>query len=288
VTILYFFEKKPDMETKTFWSSSEWCEYLTRNSPDSDHLLTWAGDVRISHSERQAIFKSLQSFQLGESSEGSHLYRCAEKYAKATGDVQYQEAIKLFIREEQRHAQYLARFMKFAQIPLARRLFIDSVFRKLRRLAGLECSISVLIIAEIIAKIFYRALRNATASDFLHAICDRVLRDEQMHIQFQAERMAILRKSKNRIVLASTNAIHRILFAGTVLVVWMKCKKALRAGGYSFFPFFRDCWKELNCATRLMECRRYEGLQEVRAISETLENSIEPSSGLKPDRNRWL
>jgi rubrerythrin len=262
------------METKRLRSSREWCDYF-RSNPGPDHLLRWTAAVRISDSERHAVLNALQAFQLGESSEGLHLYRCAAEYARASGDLQYQEAIKLFIQEEQRHARYLARFMEFAQIPLSRHLLIDSIFRKLRQLAGLECSVSVLIIAEIIAKVFYRALRNATASDFLRAICDQILCDEQMHVQFQAERLAILRKGKNRAIVLGTNAIHRILFAGTVLVVWIKCAKALRAGGYSIIPFFLQCWEELNLAARLMESRAYENIADVTAISNTLESSIQ-------------
>src|SRR5262249_4459820 len=189
-------------------------------------------------------------------------------------DIQYLEAIKLFIREEQRHAQYLARFMKLAHIPLARQIFIDSVFRKLRQLAGLECSVSVLIIAEIIAKVFYRALRNATECRFLTTICDQILRDEKMHVQFQAERLAILRKSKNRFILVGTNAIHRMLFAGTLIVVWIKCRETLRAGDYPLSVFFRGCWEEFNFAAGLADPRTYE-VTNMGAISETLENPIE-------------
>jgi hypothetical protein len=260
------------MEANKFRSSREWCEYFRGNNRGSDHLLTRTDDVRLSDSERQAIFKSLQAFQLGENSEGSHLYWCAKQYAVASGDIQYEEAIRLFIREEQRHAAYLARFMGFAQIPLSRRIFIDSVFRKLRQLAGLECSISVLIIAEIIAKVFYRALRDATASGFLKAICDQILRDEQMHVQFQAERLAILRMSKNRSVVLGSDAIHRILFAGTVVVVWIKCRGALYAGGYSFRTFFRDCREELNLAARLMErSAHHDSGAQVTAMGSSIE-----------------
>jgi hypothetical protein len=263
------------MQTERLWSSGEWREYFANNRERSD-LLMWEREIPIADRERQAIMKSLQAFQLGESSEGLHLHHCAEQYMRATGDAEYLGAVKLFIREEQRHAQYLARFMKLAHIPLARRIFLDSVFRKLRKLAGLECSVSVLIVAEIIAKVFYRGLRNATESEFLKAICDQVLSDEKMHVQFQAERLAILRKCRHRVVLVGTNAIHRILFAGTVLVVWMKCRSTLLAGDYTFIPFFRDCWEELNFAVRLMDPRLYQSIPETAAISPTLKDPIEP------------
>ena len=242
---------------KDLRSSGQWRKYFTDNCQGSN-LLRWETEVRLRDDERRAIIKSIQAFQLGESSEGLHLYRCAAQYAETSGDTQYLEAIKLFIREEQRHAQYLARFMELANIPLVRKVFIDGVFRTLRQLMGLECSVGVLITAEIIAKIFYRALHDATRSVFLKAICDQILSDEKMHVQFQAERLAILRKGRKGIPLLLTNFAQRFLFAGTVVVVWMKCRETLRAGHYTFTSFFGRCWQELSLTMSLMDSRAYE------------------------------
>jgi|1185.fasta_scaffold193665_1 hypothetical protein len=265
------------MEAKRLWTSGQWCEYFARNGQGSN-LLTREAQVRLSDDEKQAVTKSLQAFQLGESSEGLHLYHCALEYGQKTGDVEYVEAIKLFIREEQRHAQYIARFMCLASIALTRKIFIDGVFRMLRRLAGLECSISVLITAEIIAEVYYRALYNATQSDFLKAICRQVLSDEKMHVQFQAERLAIIRKHRNKLNSLTTNFLQRFLFAGTILVVWMKCKDTLRAAECTVVSFFLQCWRELNNAMHLMDPRLYEddsivtmGVQSLKA-QPTAEN----------------
>jgi hypothetical protein len=252
---------------KKLWSSEQWHAYFTDNCQGSS-LLRCETDVRLDDDEWQAVIKSLQAFQLGESSEGLHLYRCAAQYADISGDAQYLEAIKLFIREEQRHAQYLARFMELAGIPLVRKIFIDGVFRMLRQLMGLECSVGVLITAEIIAKVFYRVLHDATRSPFLKAICDQILRDEKMHVQFQAERLAILRKGRRIIPLLVTNFAQRFLFAGTVLVVWMKCRDTLRAGHYTFTSFFHDCWQELDLAMSLMDYRTYEDFSTAPIVSQ--------------------
>ena len=253
---------------KTFVSSKEWREYFAGNY-QRQHLLNWTEQVALSASERTAIIKSVQAFQLGESSEGLHLYRRAEEYSKTTGDLEYLEAMKLFIREEQRHARYLARFMELSGIPLARKIFIDVVFRGLRRLAGLECSISVLITAEIIAKVYYQALHDATRSEFLRAICRQILSDEKMHVQFQAERLAILRKGRSSSSLVLTVFGQRFLFAGTLFVVWIKCGRTFRAAGDSVISFFRDCWRELNLAVELMDYRLYENPATSKTAVET-------------------
>ena len=237
-------------------SSRYWCEFFANNA-SKGQLLTCETQVRISNRERRTITKSIQAFQLGESSEGLHLYRCAERYAKTTGDYEYFDAIKLFIKEEQRHSQYLARFMKMADIPLARKIFVDSVFRGLRKLANLECSISVLLTAEIIANVYYRALHDATQSCFLRDICKQILIDEKSHVEFQAERLAMLRRERKLLWVLFTNFAHRILFAGTLVAVWVKCRQTLLAGGYKQSSFFRDCWFEFNQTMDLMDFRKY-------------------------------
>lgn len=258
------------METTKLWTSTQWREYFAGNLEGAS-LLTCQTRVTLSLHERQAIIKSIQAFQLGESSEGLHLYHRAVEYGQQTGDVQYVEAIKLFIREEQRHAQYLARFMGLANIPLSPNIFIDGVFRTLRQLAGLECSVSVLITAEIIAKIYYRALHDATQSDFLKVICRQVLSDEKMHVRFQAERLAIIRKQRRKLPLLITNFLQRFLFAGTVLVVWMKCGDTLRAVDYTATSFFQGCWQELNFAMRLMDAGSYQNSSTVTELAQPFE-----------------
>jgi hypothetical protein len=241
---------------KMLLSSKQWHEYFASNF-QGQHLLDWTDQVALSDTERSAITASLQAFQLGESSEGLHLYRRAQQYSTATGDIEYLEGMKLFIREEQRHARYLARFMELACISLSRKVFIDVVFRALRRLAGLECSITVLVTAEIIAKIYYRALHDATKSDFLKAICRQILSDEKMHVEFQAQRLAIIRKSRSESLLSLTIFFQRALFIGTLVVVWIKCRKTFLVAGDSVSLFFRDSWRELDLALELMDPRLY-------------------------------
>ena len=126
----------------------------------------------------------------------------------------------------------------------------DSVFRQLRRLGGLEISISVLITAEIIAKVYYAALRQATGSSVLRRICDQVLRDEREHVRFHCDYLAILRKERRPALFAVTEAAQRFLFFGTCLVVWRFHNRAIRKGGMGFERFWRDCWREMNEAMR--------------------------------------
>ena len=73
--------------------------------------------AEITGSERTVIWDSVLEFQLGESSQGRHIIRCAHEFALRQRSPACAEAIKLFIREEQRHARDLGRFMDLAGIP---------------------------------------------------------------------------------------------------------------------------------------------------------------------------
>jgi bacterioferritin (cytochrome b1) len=191
----------------------------------------------------------MQEFQRGESSEGKHLYHYAERYANQTGDYDHLYALRLLIAEEHRHARDLARFLQLNGIPLVRRTFADSVFRRLRNLFGsLEVSVAVLIVAEIFAQVYYAALHRATASTVLRHLCERILEDEERHVQFQAWQLARLRAHRPVVVRHLTLLAQRFLFLGTCLVVWNGHGRALRAGGHTFATFWSASWRQFRLA----------------------------------------
>ena len=231
--------------------SLEWRKYYEENARSLLEI-PWQIGHELSENEKAAIASSVQDFQAGESSEGRHLFQYAKNYAKETGDSEYVEAIRLFIAEEQRHARDLGHFLQINEIPLVRTTFTDGVFRRLRQLLGnLEISISVLITAEIIAKVYYFALRDATNSQVLQVLCKQILQDEVKHVEFQAERLGILRADRNWLFLTLTNELQRLLFWGTCLVVWLFHRKVFLKSRYSFVKFWKHSWKEFNEAFQI-------------------------------------
>lgn len=229
-------------------SSLDWRQYFERNA-QSLLEIPWHVGPDLTPEEKAAVARSLKEFQAGESSEGKHLFRDAVEYAERTGDEEYVPAVRLFIAEEQRHARDLARFLTLNDVPLVKTTFTDRVFRKLRHLfSGLEVSIAVLITAEIIAKVYYAVLRDATQSVVLRRICDQILSDELRHVQFQAEQLARLREGRGWFGRVSATGLQRFLYFGTTLVVWLFHRKVVRRGGLSFREWRRACWREFNDA----------------------------------------
>ena len=233
------------------FTSLEWRKYYEENVR-SRFEIPWQLGHELSKEEEKAIVASVQDFQAGESSEGRHLLQYAKTYAEQTGDHEYVESIRLFIAEEQRHAIDLAHFLQVNGISLVKKTFTDGVFRRLRQLlSNLEMSISVLITAEIIAKVYYTALRDVTNSRILQTLCKQILQDEVRHVEFQAERLGVLRAERNWLLFAVTNGLQRFLFWGTCLVVWMFHRRVFLKSGYSFVKFWKHCWKEFDHALQI-------------------------------------
>ncbi len=230
-------------------TSLEWRKYYEENARSLLEI-PWDIGRELNDEEQKAIASSVQDFQAGESSEGRHLFQYSKNYAEQTGDYEYVEAIRLFITEEQRHARDLAHFLQINEIPLVKTTFTDGVFRRLRQLLGnLEISIAVLITAEIIAIVYYTALRDATKSQVLQTLCKQILQDEVRHVEFQAEQLGKLRAKRNWLLLATTNGLQRFLFWGTCFVVWIFHRRVFeKRSGYNFAEYWRHCWKEFNAA----------------------------------------
>jgi hypothetical protein len=237
-------------------TSEQWLDQFRINASTPDRI-PWADHPTLSPAERTAVSSSIREFQLGESSEGRHLQSAADRFALATGDTSYAVAMRYFIREEQRHAAYLARFLADEGVALKTRTWADSAFRRLRHLGHLETAIAVLITAEIVAQVYYLALRRATGSRVLRAICRRVLADEAAHVRFQAERLAILRRRQGTTGLLLRRVAHRGLFALALAVVWHNHGIALARGGFRRLDFWMAGWRAFNRAAEQMDPGRY-------------------------------
>jgi hypothetical protein len=223
-------------------TSADWLRYFEQNR-QSLLEIPWHAGPELTAQERLGLGRSVQEFQRGESSEGRHFLRYAEQYAAKTGDRDYVSALRLFIAEEQRHARDLGRFLALNGIPLVESTLPDRVFRILRHLLGsLEISIAVLITAEVIAEVYYTALRGATDSVILERLCEQILRDEASHVAFQAEQLAKLRAPRGQLLYRLTVTAQRLLFLGTCLVVWLFHRSVFKAAGQNFRSFWDSAW----------------------------------------------
>jgi hypothetical protein len=195
----------------------------------------------LSPDERRLIASSIATFQLGEQSDGHTLLRAAQRFAEERRIPALVRIVELFIREEQRHAALLRAFMQEHHIALKRTDWTDRVFRRLRRLAGLELSLYVLISAELIGIVYYRALEAATDCRRLVMLCRTLVSDELAHVGFESQLLLALRARRADAVQILMRSAHRAFFAGTVGVVWLTHRSVLRRAGYGARSFLRVC-----------------------------------------------
>ena len=232
-------------------TSAYWRRYFETNERSLLEI-PWHAGPELSEPEALAIAASVQGFQRGESSEGTRLRRYARAWAERTGDFDYIGAVALFIAEEQRHARDLGRFLELNDIPLQEKNAPDRVFRGLRHLLGnLEVAVSVLLTAEIIAKVYYAGLKGATRSTVLRTLCDQILSDEAKHVEFQSEQLGKLQVRRGVLSQAIVDILRRVLFCGTCLVVWVFHRRALQRGNLTFPSFRTACLYELRQSMRI-------------------------------------
>jgi hypothetical protein len=237
--------------------SKYWCSYFLANTFDPREL-PWDDPYRLTSAERRATAHSIAQFQLGEGAQGRRLQERGRAYAAAAGDASFSQALSLFVKEEQRHSADLGRFMDAQGIPRLPRHWVDSVFRRLRVLAGLELSLRVLVTAEMIAVPYYRALGAATASELLQAISARILGDEAGHLRFQSSMLARLADGRLSLVSRIIWRLHRLFLLGTCFVVWLDHGAVFRAAGYSFEDFALEALYEFS------NLKRRRGLGQTR------------------------
>ena len=198
-------------------------------------------DDALRADERRLIASSIATFQLGEQSEGSTLARAAQRFAGSHQMPSLVRIMELCVREEQRHAALLRSFMEDHHIPPKSRDWTDHVFRRLRRLAGLELYLCVLITAELIGNVYYRALASATECQRLRVLCRTLVADELVHVAFESQLLLALRGARRSWARAVVRLTHRAFLAGTACVVWWTHRSLLRHSGYGARTFVHLC-----------------------------------------------
>src|SRR5262249_25142091 len=114
-------------------------------------------------------------------------------------------------------------------------------FRAVRHAAGLHLEILVLLVAELIAKRYYRALEEGTGDPVLRAVFGQIVRDELGHVAFHCDRLNRAFAPLPSAVRCLIAASWRTFFRAVTLVVMADHRTVLRAVGVTPRAFWRDC-----------------------------------------------
>ncbi|MEV1083271.1 ferritin-like domain-containing protein [Streptomyces sp. NPDC050211] len=183
-----------------------------------------------------ALSASVQRFQVGEDGDGANLVAKADQ----AGDADYARAVRLVVAEEQNHARLLARLLAAGDVPTLTGHWSDTVFVRLRRLMGLRLELLVLMIAEVVALRYYRALRDGTDDPLTSEVAGRILADEERHVPFHCERLHTSLAELPRPIRRPVMALWRLLLLAVCLVVAVDHGPALRRLGIGRLRFAAD------------------------------------------------
>lgn len=234
-------------ETTDTYSSSYWLWYFQTNREERVHI-TFPSDMtaEIEQSVRLPLIRSLQRFQIGETGEGKHL----RKYARNTGDKLYEEAIDLFIKEEQFHARVLAEMIQAIDGTLLSWHWTDLAFIALRRMFGLKTELFILLIAEIVGKCFYKACAEKLTSPIMCSAFSLLVLDELGHLEFHC---SFLRNQMSRFPPTVRRFVHCawcMIFFTACFVFIADHAKSLAALNVTSKDFLLDCSKTFYRASR--------------------------------------
>ncbi|MFG2973294.1 ferritin-like domain-containing protein [Streptomyces sp. NPDC048331] len=173
------------------------------------------------------IVRSIQKFQVGEDGDGSALTAKAD----LAGDPVYSRAVRLFIAEEQNHARMLKLLLAAGGAETLDGHWSDAAFVRVRRLLGLRVELLVLMIAEVVALGYYRALRDGATDPLTSEVAGRILADEERHVPFHCVRLREGLAGLPRPARRAVTAGWRGLLAGAAALVAVDHGPAMRTLG---------------------------------------------------------
>ena len=251
-------EAERTLQPAPFGPAGPWVAHFRTNLA-APRAIRWNDGYALTWTERKAIGRSIAKFQLGENSDGRFLRHHASLHADRSGDRSYAEAVRLFIKEEQRHAAELGRFMEEQGFATMKRHWSDSIFRYVRKRSGLDLALSVLLTAELIALVYYQALSRATGSLVLRSICAEILRDERTHVVFQAGTLGRVRLWRSPRAVRFRIRVQRMFLLAAMVFVWFDHWRVFRAGRFGWRRYWHACWGAFASVEPLLSPRRLDG-----------------------------
>jgi len=205
------------------WSS--WRRYFERNAiralPSFDPPIAdppW----------RKEVARSLAHFQLGETGEG----RIANEIDRVRIDGiddDYRRALKLFVKEEGRHARILAGWVRSLGGELVHRHYTAGLFTRARGLLGVRSKLVVLFAAEVVGIGFYGIVAGALPRGPLADSLDQIADDEVAHLYFHEDFFRT--QTRGAIARAVFRAAFFAIAAVACALVLVDHRKTLRALG---------------------------------------------------------
>ena len=131
----------------------------------------------------ESLARSLAIFQLGESGGGTIIEQARSSHLPYV-DQHYGEAMALFVREENRHAEILAICVRQLGGQLIRENWTAGLFVSSRRMIGIRLKVLVLLAAEVVGICYYHLLASRLPRSPMNQWLNELVADEESHLEF--------------------------------------------------------------------------------------------------------
>ena len=195
----------------------------------------------LSRDEFRLIANSIATVQLGEQAAGPELLRATERFAETKRVAHLARIIELLIHEELRHGSLLHVFMRHHWIPMKRSGWSYRLSGYIRGLTGLHWQLCMLISAELMGIVYYRALESVTDCERLRLLCRVIVSDKLAHVGFESQLLATLRADYPASLQPIIRSAHLAFFTGAAAVVWWTHRSVLLRAGHGARSFLRSC-----------------------------------------------
>lgn len=193
---------------------SEWRSHFEDNA--GRPLPPVAVDGAVPESWRSPLAASLAIFQAGEAGEG-RIAREIDDFRAEGIDSDYRASLKLFVKEEGRHARLLAAAVRALGGELLERPWSERLFVHARRLAGVDAKLLCLLTAEVLGIGFYELVAGRLPVGGLRRTLAEIAADEACHLRFHADffrlrartpaRAAVFRAAWRAVATAATTLV---------------------------------------------------------------------------------
>lgn len=219
-------------------TSQQWLKHFGCNL--KIERVNWNLLPSLSNCERKNILTALQAWQLGETSDGSHLLKASRKYAEKIKDEYYPLAVELFIKEEQKHGNNLGRYLDMIGEKRIKKNWADTLFRRVRYYnSSMELWTLAVITVESTAQVFYQSLKDASECKLLKQVCTDILIDEAFHIDFQLQRFSHIYEFKKPLSKLISYHLYKWFFFSISMLVWFTYRRCFKAGCNDFNNYYR-------------------------------------------------
>lgn len=229
--------------------SSNWGRWVEFFSARADRALPELTAESLTEVMPASVARSLAIFQLGESGGGTIIKQARSSQIEEINDA-YADAMALFVREENRHADILAICVRRLGGELIRENWTAKLFVWSRRLIGLRLKVIVLLAAEVVGICYYRLLASRMPPCDIKSWLAQLVDDEKSHLQFHCQ---FLRSQASTPIRRWLFIITwRLTMLAAAIVVILDHRAAIRDIDLDYATIWDRWWHYANCAERLV------------------------------------